>query len=131
MNITWQDSLSVSNEKIDQQHKNLINMLNTAVSIQHKKPNSEEVSELLQELSRYAHDHFKVEEEYMLEMSYPDFDKHKSQHKLFREKIACLCLEAFSKSEAVATDLLNYLSEWFLNHIKNTDQMYAQFADQQ
>lgn len=131
MKVLWEDSLSVNNESLDCQHKKLIDLFNSAADVQIQNPNSEKFSDLLQALSRYSQEHFSQEEEYMQEIGFPDLEKHKKLHKTFKEKVACFCLEAFSQSDTVVSETLDYLTDWIVNHIENTDQMYRQFADSQ
>ena len=57
--IVWQESFSVGVKDLDDQHKQLIKMINTLINQKDVKVNSETISDLLTELTKYAEDHFK------------------------------------------------------------------------
>lgn len=129
MDIVWDESFSVNDETIDRQHKRLIDMIHTACMVRQTDPASEGISDLLAELSKYAQKHFEYEEGYMKDIAFPDIEAHRSEHRMFKEKVARLCMDALSGKETVVADITDFLCKWALDHIGMIDQKYRRFAD--
>ena len=128
--VIWDETFSVGVEVIDEQHKKLIKMLNTMIEAENTSVNSEIISTVLTEMRQYASEHFALEEKYMLEYGYLDYDSHKAQHKEFIKKVAMLCIETTHQSRTVPTEILEYLKHWLINHILKTDMQYKTLFNQ-
>jgi hemerythrin-like metal-binding protein len=120
MKIAWDDSLSVNNTEIDNQHKMLISI------IQSLQQNNDRtiVSKCLDDLINYIGVHFKDEEKHMWFCNYKDFESHKKLHKDFVVEINHLINE-FDRRATDKERILEFLIDWFINHIKMADKLYA------
>ncbi len=78
--VIWDETFSVGVEVIDEQHKKLFKMLNTMIEAENTSVNSEIISTVLTEMRQYASEHFALEEKYMLEYGYLDYDFSPHQH---------------------------------------------------
>ncbi len=125
--IIWSEKLSVGVALFNKQHKRLIAMLNKMVKNPKATTRSETVSEVLTEMTCYAHEHFKSEEDLMIEYGYPQMEQHKSQHNKFKEKVAGLCIATMDGFESVPQVLLDYLQQWLTQHILHEDMQYKSF----
>ncbi len=85
--IEWEDKFSVGISKIDEEHKKLIGILNKAVVANEHNGNTEELWEVLKEMTNYALTHFETEETYMKEFNYPEYQDHKEEHRGFSTEI--------------------------------------------
>lgn len=125
--IEWDDSLSVNVSEIDQQHKELVKVLNhLADAIQTKKGN-DTLERTLEGLIRYAEHHFKTEEKYFAQFGYPDAESHKEEHLTFALKILGYQDKLKKKELSLSTEVLIFLWDWLQHHIKETDSKYSQF----
>ena len=61
--IEWTDSFSVGVALFDEQHRRLIDMLNKMIEDPAADTRSETVADVLTDMTRYAQEHFKAEEE--------------------------------------------------------------------
>ncbi|WP_019612819.1 bacteriohemerythrin [Psychromonas ossibalaenae] len=125
--IIWSEDLSVGVKLFDEQHKVLIAMINKLINDPAATTMSETVSDILTEMTLYAQQHFKSEEDLMIEYGYPHFDEHRSQHIAFRKKVIELCTSAAGGADVVPQVLLEYLKEWMTQHILCEDMEYKQF----
>ena len=78
--LQWSDSYKVGIQEVDEQHKELVAMLNAlhvAIVERHAKEASRKI---LDQLADYTHTHFLLEESLMRVTHYPGFDIHKQQH---------------------------------------------------
>jgi hemerythrin len=76
-------------------------------------------------LADYTRYHFASEESLMQKTSYPSLVPHRSQHRLFVEKIEKFQreLDAGNSSQSIA--ISDFLNDWLLNHIQKTDRQYS------
>ena len=79
------------------------------------------------ELKKYTVAHFAAEEAYMQSIGYPELDTHKNAHRDFVDRVAREKQHAIETS-AFSLDLIHYLREWLVNHIRVTDKRYADYT---
>ncbi len=123
--IMWNDQFSVGVKKMDDQHRKIIRIFNTLVDNAQANAGSEKVSEVLAEMVGYASEHFKSEEQLLSDHAHPDLQQQKTEHREFRQQAGEFCLLASQGDEKVTHDLLNYLHDWWTNHILIEDKKYA------
>nr|WP_319400017.1 bacteriohemerythrin [uncultured Carboxylicivirga sp.] len=124
----WTNDLSVNNVDIDNEHKKLFNLLTSFYKgIQSNSPKLE-LEELINGLLEYTQTHFSREENYMKRISYPYFDDHKAEHEAFIEKATNFHKKMSEGKMILSLEVTNFLKDWLVNHIKISDQKYAQFA---
>ena len=124
--IRWNNSLSVGIASIDSQHQTLVQLIN---ELYRHIGDSEKttVQNTLQRLIDYTDKHFKFEEKLFREHEYPEQDKHIHAHKKLLEQVMSF-QERIRKGESdVSVELLEFLKEWLIKHIKNTDMNYSPF----
>ena len=122
--IEWKDEYSVGVEILDQQHKQLIKMLNTLILAAADKDKSKLVIETLAKMKKYARIHFKTEERYLQTHDYADFEGHERQHREFEEKTAHLLKATRLPVDHLPEAVLVYLKYWWLSHILVEDMKY-------
>ncbi len=120
----WNDKYSVNISMIDEEHKELIRIMNEAIVAKQHRSNLEEISKLLKELTMYALKHFSTEETYMVEFNYPEFQKHKKEHHDFSNKMVAYCNKVIEGEYQIASEIIEYLKQWLANHIQVTDKKY-------
>ena len=126
--INWSDRYSVGVEKLDEQHKQIVGMLNRLVSTpEARDANSETISEILTAMTSYALEHFKTEEALMKKHGYPDFEEHRQEHVAYRKKAIDFSTAASIGVESTPQILVAYLFEWWTHHILEEDMKYKSF----
>jgi len=127
-NINWSARYSVGVAKLDEQHKQIIAMLNRLVtSSEARDANSEAMSEILTTMTRYSLEHFKTEEGLLKEHGYPDLEEHRQEHVAYRRKAIDFSTATSLGVESVPQILVSYLFEWWTNHILKEDMKYKSF----
>ena len=124
--IRWDKSFSVNVLRFDEEHKNiilLINKLNAAIQSNDER---EKVSDALNEMTSFAGIHFKAEEDYMKRFGYPEYQLHKEEHRDFIKTTVDFCKSVMKGNYNIAFDLLEYLNHWLANHIQGTDKKYTE-----
>ena len=128
--FTWAPTLSVNNEKLDNQHKQLleqINKLNETAA--EGKGNAAAINETLNYLEYYFATHKKDEEQYMQEHGYPGLEAHRALHNLFVEHYIDLKTRilAFDSEERIIHDLVYDLAHYWVDHVGKEDKKYAEY----
>lgn len=128
--ILWDESFSVGVRDLDEQHKQIIIMVNTLIDMNDTKVDSEIISDTLTKMTRYATDHFNKEEHYMLEYGYPEYSLQKKQHQEFKRKTVDFCMETMIHNTTVPIAIFTYLKSWWTNHILKDDMKYKKFFNE-
>lgn len=124
--LVWTEEMSIGNNKIDEDHQKLMNIYNDLLDLTNKGFDSNEFSRILSDMTDYTMYHFKKEEAYMTSFSYPDFQNHRNEHVQMIYKVAMYNYELHN--DGVDPDeILEFLKNWWLNHIKVHDEAYERF----
>lgn len=125
--MPWQDSFSVGIKEIDNQHKQLVKMINELYTAIKGGRGKQVLEKILTGLASYVDKHFATEENYMKQFGYPGYLAHKTEHDKFTEKVLDV-YNAFQQGKEVVTlELMEFLKRWLKKHILGTDQKYAPF----
>jgi hemerythrin-like metal-binding protein len=130
--IVWNEQLATGIDKIDQQHRILINLFNEANTKLTVNNNAEFLEQTTRDLLSYALYHFETEEELMQKYGYiegkiADFDTHIQQHRSFSAKVVAVRNDIKAGILISREELLSFLNNWLINHILNTDKRLAAF----
>ena len=125
--VTWSDDYSIENERLDDHHKLLFELINRLGRGIADNNNALLELEVLTQLENYAMTHFIYEEIYMLDISYKDMEDHIAQHNLFRAKVGELRQLYCGVGEAGKQEVIEYLKKWAENHIVTEDNKIAQW----
>lgn len=125
--ITWTDSYSVKVKEIDEQHKQLVVLVNQLQEAMTSHKTDQVMEHILNDLAAYTVNHFRTEETYFTRFSYPDRVAHKAEHEAFTQQVKNFISEFKAGKTTVSIELVQFLSKWLLNHIRKSDQAYADF----
>ena len=127
--VIWTQEFSVGDDELDRDHKKLLQIFNklTENGLSQK---GEDFAAILSELTDYSLLHFKREEKYMQDLSYPKFEEHKVYHKDFIYKVAMFNVNYLGENSTDAQDVIKFLRKWWINHILYTDKDYNHFKEQ-
>ena len=128
--VAWNDSYSVRVREIDRQHQMLVTMINDLNDAMKQGKGKDVLGKIVSGLTSYTATHFKTEEKYFDRFKYPDADSHKKEHTAFVKKVSDF-KKGFEEGKLMLTvDVMNFLSDWLLKHIKGADKKYSQlFVD--
>jgi len=125
--MEWTDDLNVGFELIDKQHRVLLDMINELYDALMEIQGQEALRKIVNRMVEYAAIHFMVEEKHMVEFGYEDYDKHKAIHDSFSSKALDLKDQLSEDGFVLSLDVLNFLRDWLIDHIKGTDRKYIPF----
>jgi hemerythrin len=125
--INWSSEYNVGVGILDEQHKNIILAFNRLVKAEAPQTNSVVISDLLDQMTKYAQKHFQTEEALLIEHGYPLFDDHKRGHIEYRKKVVDLCTATTLNVSQVPHAILEFLARWWKHHILFEDMQYKSF----
>ena len=125
--IVWDDRLQVGNQKIDEQHKALIEAFNRLHSAMKQGKGKEEIGNTLTFLKDYTVEHFGMEESLMKEHSYPKAAKHVDLHQDLVSKVADLSNKYNSGQAVMTMQVMDFLEGWLVEHIQGEDYRLAEY----
>lgn len=127
--IDWKYSFSVNVEKIDQQHKMLIEMINNLHEAMKQGKGKVILGDIINGLICYTDTHFKTEEVYFEQYLYPQATIHKAEHDEFVKAVSSFKSD-FDKGKVIlSNDILQFLKNWLQNHIIGSDKHYTKFLN--
>ena len=131
--IVWDDSYSVGNDALDEQHKKWISIYNNIHSVMIEGDVAERNAigeKIVKEMLDYTRDHFKFEEEYMRSIGFPDLSEHYRKHKDFDNEVYALYREIQKGDFVFNTEIISLIRNWLQEHILEEDRMYARYLEQ-
>ena len=126
--IVWNDSYSVGYELMDEQHKELVKMINTLLLGSKMGSTASDIvfMKTLRSAIDYAKSHFSIEEKLLKQVNYPDLPLQKEQHELFITRILDAADE-FEQGKSEPLALASFLKNWLLSHIAEMDKRYSSY----
>jgi hemerythrin len=130
--ISWNSSLAVGVELIDEQHKMLIDKMNDITKAVEMNRGVPKILKTLDFMIEYTDFHFDTEEKHMLAQEYPGYEAHKAQHEEFKRMVRTLeeDFEEEGVTESLAEAISTFLFNWLVNHIKGIDVQFGKFLDE-
>ena len=124
----WDKELELGNDLIDTQHRMLYLLAHKLDIAIKSKETQHTIQRVVLEVKKYIEFHFVSEENLMLEIGYPELDKHMVIHSdLLRELDAALI--QINKHSTQPADLLTYLGKWLHAHVLHDDLKIAEHLE--
>ncbi|ADH86015.1 bacteriohemerythrin [Desulfurivibrio alkaliphilus] len=121
----WKDEYSVNVREIDEQHKQLVSMINELHEAMMQQRAKDVLSGLLNKLVSYCASHFATEERLMQTHGYPDYAAHKVKHEKMTAKVLALQNDLKAGKMNLTVEVSQFLKDWLDKHILGTDKKYA------
>lgn len=123
----WTEAYSVNIALLDEQHQKLFDTVNQLDQALRAGEGNSKVQVVLDKLVEYALVHFAAEESLMQEHEFPGLPTHRTQHEMFRQKIAAYLKEHTAGKPGVPVSLLLFMQGWLKQHVLKTDKQYSAF----
>ena len=127
--IAWSDDYSVGVSELDSQHKKIIALINELNESREISSRSEKLHNILGRIIIYAQNHLDYEENLLRENGYPDFENHLQKHQDYKQKVSDFAVDILEYREDMPGKLLDYLNQWWMNHILKEDMQYKSFFE--
>lgn len=124
--IKWEHALELGHEAMDADHRQLVELVNKLADGIVNNLGKPAYDALLDDLIARTKAHFGMEEQLMAACSYPDAEKHRSEHaKLIEDALDHRA--KFDAAAKPAISLLYFFDQWLTRHIFSADRDLASF----
>jgi len=126
--LKWDQNISLNNDFIDNQHKELFKIVNKLVANCNVNYDYKIIQNIIYELFEYTNNHFKEEERLLEERNYPHLEIHITEHAGFIKKLNDINVKLNkSKDKKTAKELLVFVKNWLLEHTSKYDLDYKNY----
>ena len=130
--VTWSPTFSVGVKIVDDQHKELVALINDMFNHVTGKESEEReyFTKIIQEAVRYVKVHFHTEEKIMIHTQFPGYTEHKKAHDTFVLTVVENVRNFETGKRLILSDFTRFLKEWVLTHIAIMDKQYFDYFKQ-
>ena len=125
--VIWDKKYEVGHKRIDFEHQVFVDLIRAVSEAGERADDEERISRLLIETKKYAAFHFFSEENLMIDVSFPDLEKHKKEHARllaqFDDRI-----NLYINGSDNLDDIVDFLFSWFALHTTQKDKEIAKFV---
>lgn len=122
----WGPHLELGVELADEEHKKLVQLINILIEqLQSENSTKNSIKVALLDVYHMAEEHFSHEEDLQEKIGHEGLSAHKIVHRRLLQK-ALEYAEDLERNQLDANDLIKYLKQWLLGHIKGADARYVE-----
>jgi len=125
----WTEAYRVNVAVLDEQHQKLFATVNELDQALREGKGSGVLDPVLDKLVDYAVVHFAAEEALMTQHDFPGLSTHRTQHEMFRQKIAVLLEDHKAAKAGVPVELMLFMQAWLKQHVLKADKQYSAFLN--
>ena len=122
--IDWTDEFNLDCGPIDDQHRQLVEIVNKFEEANRRGKGSRIMVEILNDLMGYTQEHFAFEEKALSEAGYPHLEQHRSQHRQLIQKLEKFQFDFNSQGRRITAEMRDFLRYWLTSHILKEDKAY-------
>jgi hemerythrin-like metal-binding protein len=119
--LEWTEILSVGIPEIDEDHKELLSMLNNCVEITNGIKQDKNLDPIFNDLMKYTKYHFQHEEQMLTDLNYPFLEKHKKVHQWLIKEVQRRKRE-YEQDKLTLESLIDFITNWLKDHIMSMDK---------
>lgn len=125
----WIRSLSSGIDEIDMRLEELFRRADWLFAAMSQGKGKNEINSTMRFLEDFVEVHFDIEEKYMNEFGYPDYEPHRQEHVQFRKDFSCLRgeFEAGGASTLLVLKVERFVFDWITHHIDRADRPFYEF----
>jgi hemerythrin len=128
--LSWRDQYRVGVEHIDQEHRFLFDLINEFHNEYRGGADRRAMEQVFNRLVQYSEEHFRHEEETMLESEYPLHAEHCALHEALYMALFRLSEELAAGSLRIDMDTHRFLRAWLVEHILKHDLAFSDYLAQ-
>lgn len=122
----WTNSLRTGNNQIDEDHRLMVERVNTVLECIAQRADNQALSQALDALGSYTRTHFAQEEALMHQSGYAGLPDHTAQHQALLEQMEQVMAQLRANEPIDQMALYTRLTRWVVDHIQQYDCDFAQ-----
>jgi len=124
--LDWVDKFILGIEDIDEQHKQLIELVNSMFASFKLDKNKKEIKENIKSFVDFASYHFGNEEQYFEQFNYPESESHIKEHNEFIKQVKAFQSDYNANKVKFLDDIMSYIKVWLYRHFTEIDVKYVE-----
>ena len=129
--VSWSEELSVNVKVIDNQHQDMLEIVNSLHAAVEKCEDNETLKKLLIDLNEHTRTHFSTEDELMKQYNYPGYVQHLHEHNVLLQHLGNLVASVTGGKNPTFRSDYDVSSDWVLIHIFKSDKDLGTFLNNQ
>ncbi len=129
MSMEWSNDYSVEHEKMDDQHKQLFDIINEYYEAVKNDSSFSSLKKVFDKVLAFTQYHFKEEEELLAKTDYPKLREHQLIHQNLVERVLELREDLNNEVPGSPDHVKYFLKNWLTSHIKGIDKQYSPFVN--
>ena len=127
--IAWKDKYTIGYEHVDNQHRELFQLLNDLVVACLEGNNTEKLKNTIDFLVDYTLKHFHDEEAIQIQWNYPEYKGHKQLHDDFKVTVTGIVQKYNENGSSLelCDEVNKIIVKWIVNHIQNEDKKIGDY----
>ena len=113
--IKWKPDFDLGIPIIDEQHRGIVTTINSLFFGMQNKYIREMFTSIVDMMYDYTHIHFKIEEDFLEKIDFPNAKKHHELHLELSSRLTKLGKNSILDKDSY--QLLDFLKKWWINHI--------------
>ena len=120
--IVWKPEYNLGIPIIDEHHRGIVSIINSLhFGMQNNYVNNI-LCPIIDMMKDYTKIHFQIEEDFLKQINFPDSEKHFELHHELSKTLQKLGRESLSGKDS--HDFMNFLKQWWINHICKEDLLF-------
>ena len=119
--LQWKPEYSVGVVSVDDEHRKMIALINEACAEIGQHADTERIEMFLGEIYATIAAHFALEERFMRNANYAEYEDHKQDHEALLDELVGIMDSFVADPVAGAGSLASKLSDWFRVHFSSFD----------
>ncbi len=125
--LNWNSRYQIGDAVIDGEYRRLFDLINDFHYNFLSNRDRRDIVKLLNDLVRYAEEHFQHEERIMSERGYPELERHRDIHAGLFETLFALQSKLEQGSLKTEKETVDFLRTWLTDHIAEDDAALGKF----
>ncbi|WP_457573381.1 bacteriohemerythrin [Desulfolithobacter sp.] len=125
--VQWDTRIVIDVEEIDNQHHKLLDIINDLYRIMKRGEGPQAMLTLVDKLIQYTREHFSFEEDMLRRCGFPGLKDHQALHARLIKRVEEY-QQKLHGGDMVADELMEFLSDWLVVHIKAVDTKYVPYV---
>ena len=123
--LEWSDEFLTGNNKMDQQHKEWLRILNDFYDTLNMDNLQENLIRMLDDAIHYAYFHFKEEEAFMAKHNFQDLAIQKKEHAWMKKELLDFKIRFKEDMLYISQPVTDEMKKWFFDHVTGLDKNYG------
>jgi hemerythrin-like metal-binding protein len=122
--IEWRDDYSTGVQALDEQHRQLVEILNSLEDAVRRDRERRIVDGILNDLIGYTQEHFSFEEQALARAGFADFTAHQRRNRQWIREIERFHHEHLTAGRPLTAEFRRSLRAWLREHLAQGDRVY-------